>query len=554
MRKVARGKRSEVGVRSPRRKKSWLGRNLGKTVGIAVIAIVVLGLYHFIYIPMRTDFDHDGLTDWDEMHIYHTDPHNPDSDNDGLLDGLEIEYGSEPNSADTSGDGILDGKAVALDLDPTKSYPIMGYVLREGYSDEIVKGLKNLDNYEINEDKVIFLKKLSKFPAKQADYVKWVFSDGKISRDESNQTEFLINLSREDFERADGRNLICDLDWDDDGFTNWFENNISKTDHLSINDRYAILVGTCGEIDCLYPFNKISEFLTDGKVPENHIIKLFGENATYENFCSAIDRVKSLDKRNDITLIALSGHGARTGFGFRETREGSSGFVYYSDLNQQLNKLDSKIVLTNDSCHSGGSLPYLSAVNRVIISQVKADQTGTWSAVNGRLVEALGKRSADLDNNGYISCAEIFSYVEHFMPPGKDPQISGENHARKIYLVEHCVMDKDITPLPLLIATTVIYKNKLTGSVKIITAAKNVSSMPFAKCTVEISNGDRKITTIDLGTIAPKETESKTLELENVRLNENDRYVAVTKAFDIDNNLIAEESFSSKVYLLSDLQ
>ncbi|MBI3495478.1 hypothetical protein HY065_02535 [Candidatus Berkelbacteria bacterium] len=38
------------------------------------------------------DSDKDGLTDCEEINIYHTDPHNPDTDGDGLTDGVEV-YG-----------------------------------------------------------------------------------------------------------------------------------------------------------------------------------------------------------------------------------------------------------------------------------------------------------------------------------------------------------------------------------------------------------------------------------------------------------------------------
>ena len=37
----------------------------------------------------------------------------PDSDNDGLLDGAELQLGTDPQNPDTDGDGILDG------VDPT---------------------------------------------------------------------------------------------------------------------------------------------------------------------------------------------------------------------------------------------------------------------------------------------------------------------------------------------------------------------------------------------------------------------------------------------------
>lgn len=43
-----------------------------------------------------TDDDDDGLSDIDEWDFYGTDPHNPDMDSDGYLDGEEIYHGSDP--------------------------------------------------------------------------------------------------------------------------------------------------------------------------------------------------------------------------------------------------------------------------------------------------------------------------------------------------------------------------------------------------------------------------------------------------------------------------
>ncbi len=70
-----------------------------------------------------TDSDHDGLTDEDEINIYHTDPYNPDTDADGLKDGEEVlKYHTDPNRADTDGDGLKDGEEVLkFNTDPLKA-------------------------------------------------------------------------------------------------------------------------------------------------------------------------------------------------------------------------------------------------------------------------------------------------------------------------------------------------------------------------------------------------------------------------------------------------
>ena len=46
------------------------------------------------------DTDHDGVVDYDELTLYHTDPLNPDTDGDGYTDGAEILAGYDPNKAD----------------------------------------------------------------------------------------------------------------------------------------------------------------------------------------------------------------------------------------------------------------------------------------------------------------------------------------------------------------------------------------------------------------------------------------------------------------------
>ncbi|HYM21197.1 MAG TPA: hypothetical protein VEW28_09390 [Candidatus Kapabacteria bacterium] len=59
--------------------------------------------------PHDPDSDHDGLNDGDEVKVYHTNPLNPDTDGDGLSDGDEVHiYHTDPLKADTDGDGLSD--------------------------------------------------------------------------------------------------------------------------------------------------------------------------------------------------------------------------------------------------------------------------------------------------------------------------------------------------------------------------------------------------------------------------------------------------------------
>ena len=65
--------------------------------------------------PKNPDTDGDGLSDGDEVNIYHTSPVLVDTDGDGLTDYQEIfTYHTDPLKADTDGDGLTDGEEVNI--------------------------------------------------------------------------------------------------------------------------------------------------------------------------------------------------------------------------------------------------------------------------------------------------------------------------------------------------------------------------------------------------------------------------------------------------------
>lgn len=66
----------------------------------------------------KQDSDGDGLADADETLITGTDPNNPDSDKDGLGDGVEVVNRMNPLDADMDNDGVNDGAEIAAGTNP----------------------------------------------------------------------------------------------------------------------------------------------------------------------------------------------------------------------------------------------------------------------------------------------------------------------------------------------------------------------------------------------------------------------------------------------------
>jgi outer membrane protein OmpA-like peptidoglycan-associated protein len=72
--------------------------------------------------PLKSDTDDDGLNDYQEVHTYSTSPTNPDTDSDGLKDGSEIARKTDPKKPDTDGDELTDGDEInKYNTDPVKA-------------------------------------------------------------------------------------------------------------------------------------------------------------------------------------------------------------------------------------------------------------------------------------------------------------------------------------------------------------------------------------------------------------------------------------------------
>lgn len=120
---------------------------------VIFIFCLLLGIPANTYAQTLTDIDRDGLTNIEETTLYYTDPHNPDTDGDGFMDGeeiiyhysphkkgarlsgndfdgdglsdwLELQFGSNISVKDTDGDGHDDYDEVVHSFDPTDPTPV----------------------------------------------------------------------------------------------------------------------------------------------------------------------------------------------------------------------------------------------------------------------------------------------------------------------------------------------------------------------------------------------------------------------------------------------
>ncbi len=95
-------------------------------------------------IAFRIDTDRDGLDDQEEVEAG-TDPANPDTDDDGLLDGVEVKViGTDPRRADTDGDGLPDGFEIDNGLEPVAT--------DDGRLDPDGDGLKNFVEFALGTE------------------------------------------------------------------------------------------------------------------------------------------------------------------------------------------------------------------------------------------------------------------------------------------------------------------------------------------------------------------------------------------------------------------
>ncbi|OGV74145.1 MAG: hypothetical protein A3K18_16450 [Lentisphaerae bacterium RIFOXYA12_64_32] len=128
----------------------FLGAQFADGTGTPVATGLACGEWHTLVLDLYSsqgatgDADGDTLSDWDEVNTYGTDPTDPDTDNDGLNDGLELTQGTNPLDDDSDSDGMPDGWEVTNVFDPL--------LATDATADSDNDGLTNLQEYTAGTD------------------------------------------------------------------------------------------------------------------------------------------------------------------------------------------------------------------------------------------------------------------------------------------------------------------------------------------------------------------------------------------------------------------
>ena len=190
--------------------------------------------------PKKVDSDGDSLSDYEE-YIYKTDPKNPDTDNDLLLDAFELfEYGSNPYIADTDNDGLIDGLEYEIG-----SY----YNVTDTDGDGIMDG---------------------------AEYHGWDFVSNPLSKDTDH--DFLLDDSEThliDYEIDGRKSLRTPV------VLNFKTNNIDKAKSASLT--YMITYGETTPEDLLSKFRVMIYKLESNGVLYDEILNFYGHERYFSN-------------------------------------------------------------------------------------------------------------------------------------------------------------------------------------------------------------------------------------------------------------------------------
>jgi len=108
-----------------------------------------------VFVGVGIDTDDDGLIDFDEEELG-TDPNDPDSDDDELMDGLEVNViGTDPLDDDSDDDGLLDGNEDANHdgvVDAEETSPLEADTDGDGLQDGTELGLSASQGDDTDEE------------------------------------------------------------------------------------------------------------------------------------------------------------------------------------------------------------------------------------------------------------------------------------------------------------------------------------------------------------------------------------------------------------------
>jgi len=116
-----------------------------KKLNISTIILIAL-----VVILPAFDFDKDELSTYYELLIHKSDPFNPDSDFDLILDNQEAEYSSNPHLNDSDSDGLTDGDEIRRYFTDPASNDTDGDGLDDYY--ELFESLTNVTNPDSDND------------------------------------------------------------------------------------------------------------------------------------------------------------------------------------------------------------------------------------------------------------------------------------------------------------------------------------------------------------------------------------------------------------------
>lgn len=189
---------------------------LSAVVGVALL-VFLLGLGDEAYAKRGSgDSDKDGLTDKQERQE-RTNPREPDTDHDGIMDGMEVnQTGTNPRDHDSDDDGLDDGDEVLGETDPND----------DDSDDDGIDDSEDDDNDPIEGEK---------FESALVPTNGFTLKRGEVEIEGESQTYVKVEMEIEGVRDASGNLVSCNdctlsIDATLDGAPNPFVLSLSLTD------------------------------------------------------------------------------------------------------------------------------------------------------------------------------------------------------------------------------------------------------------------------------------------------------------------------------------